>query len=166
HIVRSDFPQVPLRRLRQVRRWPPAERHGAGRTSLTITLYDVIKVRTLCAPPFPPETSVDRPMNIEVAREQMIEQQVRAWDVFDERVLAVMREIRREQFAPARYQDVAFADSPIPLSHGQSMLPAKIQGRILQALAPGAADVVLEIGAGNGYLSACLGRLAARVRSF
>jgi protein-L-isoaspartate(D-aspartate) O-methyltransferase len=104
-------------------------------------------------------------MNIEVAREQMIEQQVHAWDVFDERVLAVMREIRREQFAPARYQDVAFADSPIPLAHGQAMLPAKIQGRILQALTLGAADVVLEVGAGNGYLSACLGRLAARVRS-
>jgi protein-L-isoaspartate(D-aspartate) O-methyltransferase len=104
-------------------------------------------------------------MNIEVAREQMIEQQVHAWDVFDERVLAVMREVRREQFAPPRYRDVAFADSPIPLPHGQAMLPAKIQGRILQALMLNPADLVLEVGAGNGYLSACLGRLSARVRS-
>jgi protein-L-isoaspartate(D-aspartate) O-methyltransferase len=104
-------------------------------------------------------------MNIEVAREQMIEQQVHAWDVFDERVLAVMREIRREQFAPPRYREVAFADSAIPLAHGQSMLPAKIHGRILQALLLNPADVVLEVGAGNGYLGACLGRLTARVRS-
>lgn len=104
-------------------------------------------------------------MNIELAREQMIEQQVHAWDVFDERVLATMRQVRREQFAPAPYAEVAFADASIPLPQGQQMLPAKIQGRILQALAPNPADVALEIGAGSGYLSACLGRLAARVRS-
>jgi protein-L-isoaspartate(D-aspartate) O-methyltransferase len=104
-------------------------------------------------------------MNVEVAREQMIEQQVRAWDVFDERVLEVMWEIPREQFAPAPYRELAFADAPIPLPHGQWMLPAKVQGRILQSLAIGPEDVALEVGAGNGYLSACLGRLAARVRS-
>lgn len=110
-------------------------------------------------------TATNIAMNIERAREQMIEQQVRAWDVLDERVLQAMREIRREQFAPERYRDVAFADSPIPLPHGQWMLPASIHGRILQALAIGAEDMVLEIGAGTGYLSACLGKLAARVRS-
>jgi protein-L-isoaspartate(D-aspartate) O-methyltransferase len=104
-------------------------------------------------------------MNIEAAREQMIEQQVRAWDVLDERVLNAMRQIRREQFAPALYREVAFADSAIPLPHGQSMLPAKIHGRILQALEVDADDLALEVGAGTGYLSACLGRLAARVRS-
>jgi protein-L-isoaspartate(D-aspartate) O-methyltransferase len=104
-------------------------------------------------------------MNIELAREQMIEQQVHAWDVFDERVLTTMRQVRREQFAPAPYDTVAFADAAIPLPHGQSMLPAKIHGRILQALAPTPSDIALEIGAGSGYLSACLGRLSARVRS-
>lgn len=104
-------------------------------------------------------------MNIELAREQMIEQQVHAWDVFDERVLTTMREVRREQFAPSPYDTVAFADAGIPLPHGQTMLPAKIQGRILQALAPTPSDIALEVGAGSGYLSACLGRLAARVRS-
>lgn len=104
-------------------------------------------------------------MNIELAREQMIEQQVHAWDVFDERVLTTMRQIRREQFAPTQYGAVAFADAPIPLPQGQSMLPAKIQGRILQALAPTPSDVALEVGAGSGYLSACLGRLSARVRA-
>lgn len=104
-------------------------------------------------------------MNIEFAREQMVERQVRAWEVFDERVLTTMREVRREQFAPAPYNSVAFADTSIPLPQGQSMLPANIQGRILQALAPEPSDIALEIGAGSGYLSACLGRLSARVRS-
>ena len=104
-------------------------------------------------------------MNIETAREQMVEQQVHAWDVFDERVLATMRRVRREDFAPAPFGDVAFADASIPLPHGQSMLPAKIHGRILQALATTPADIALEIGTGSGYLSACLGQLAARVRT-
>jgi protein-L-isoaspartate(D-aspartate) O-methyltransferase len=104
-------------------------------------------------------------MNIEAVREQMIEQQVRTWDVFDERVLDVMGRMRRELFVPAPYREVAYADAPIPLSHGQSMLPGKIHGRILQALAIEAEDVALEVGTGSGYLSACLGQLASRVRS-
>jgi protein-L-isoaspartate(D-aspartate) O-methyltransferase len=104
-------------------------------------------------------------MNIEAARQQMIEQQVRAWDVFDDRVLAVMRELSRERFTPPRFRDVAYADSPIPLAHGQRMLPASVHGRILQALAITPADLALEIGSGAGYLTACLGRLASRVRS-
>ena len=104
-------------------------------------------------------------MNIELARQQMIEQQVHAWDVFDERVLTTMRQVRREQFAPSPYDAVAFADAVIPLPRSQVMLPAKIQGRILQALAPNPSDIALEVGAGSGYLSACLGRLSARVRS-
>lgn len=104
-------------------------------------------------------------MNIELARDQMIEHQVHAWEVFDERVLNAMRQMPREQFASPAYQGVAFADAPIPLPHGQIMLPANIQGRILQALLPTPSDIALEVGAGSGYLSACLGRLAARVRS-
>ncbi|MET0533034.1 MAG: rRNA adenine N-6-methyltransferase family protein, partial [Steroidobacter sp.] len=104
-------------------------------------------------------------MNIELAREQMVEQQVHAWEVFDERVLTTMREVRREQFAPASLREVAFADASIPLPPGQMMLPAKLHGRILQALSVNPADIALEIGAGSGFLSACLGMLAARVRS-
>lgn len=104
-------------------------------------------------------------MNIELAREQMIGQQVNTWEVFDDRVLQVMREVPRERFVPQAWQGVAFADAPIPLPHGQSMLPPKVHGRILQALALEPADVTLEIGSGSGFLSACMGKLAARVRS-
>jgi protein-L-isoaspartate(D-aspartate) O-methyltransferase len=104
-------------------------------------------------------------MNIEAAREQMIEQQVHAWDVFDERVLTTMRQVLRELFTPGRFRNLAFADAEIPLQHGQSMLPPKVHGRILQALAIEPADVALEVGAGSGYLTACMGKLASRVRS-
>jgi protein-L-isoaspartate(D-aspartate) O-methyltransferase len=104
-------------------------------------------------------------MNVDAAREQMIEQQVRAWDVFDEDVLNAMREVRREDFATKEFHRLAFADSSIPLPHGQTMLPASIHGRILQALAVTPNDIVLEVGSGSGYLSACLGRLSSRVRS-
>jgi protein-L-isoaspartate(D-aspartate) O-methyltransferase len=96
-------------------------------------------------------------MNLQAAREQMVEQQVRAWDVLDERVLQTMLQVRREEFAPLRYRDVAFADAAIPLAHGQTMLA--------EALAVGEGDVALEVGSGSGYLSACLGKLASRVRS-
>lgn len=104
-------------------------------------------------------------MNIEAVREQMVEQQVRAGEVLDERVLHVMRAIPREVFTPEAYRHVAHVDAPIPLSHGQTMLPPIIHGRILQALAPQGDEVALLVGSGTGYLAACLGRLAARVRA-
>jgi protein-L-isoaspartate(D-aspartate) O-methyltransferase len=104
-------------------------------------------------------------MNIEAARERMISQQINTWEVFDDRVLATMRVVPRELFTPPAWQGVAFADTTIPLQNGQSMLPPKVHGRILQALQLNPADVVLEVGTGSGYLTACMGRLAARVRS-
>jgi protein-L-isoaspartate(D-aspartate) O-methyltransferase len=104
-------------------------------------------------------------MNIEAARNQMIEQQVHTWEVFDERVLNAMRDIKRELFVPGGYRAVAFADSMIPLPQGQTLLAPKIQGRILQALELNPGDVALEVGAGSGYLTACMGRLCSRVRS-
>jgi protein-L-isoaspartate(D-aspartate) O-methyltransferase len=104
-------------------------------------------------------------MNTETLREQMIEQQVRAGDVLDDRVLEAMRDIRREVFAPEAYRQSAYADAPIPIPSGQSMLPPIVHGRILQALATESDEVALLVGSGTGYLAACLGRLASRVRA-
>ena len=104
-------------------------------------------------------------MNVELARRQMIEQQVRAWSVLDERVLGAMAQVRRELFVPDGFREVAFADTNIPLGHGQSMLTPKVEGRVLQSLELGATDQVLEVGTGSGFLSACLARLAHHVRS-
>ncbi len=104
-------------------------------------------------------------MQPEVAREQMISQQLRAWHVLDGRVLKTMAEVRREEFLPAAYRGLAFADAPTPIGHGQIMLPPKIQGRLLQALALTADEIVLDVGTGTGFLAACMARLAARVAS-
>jgi protein-L-isoaspartate(D-aspartate) O-methyltransferase len=104
-------------------------------------------------------------MHTEFARGQMITQQVRAWDVLDDRVLTAMRLVPRERFVPLPLRDLAFADAEIPLGHGQYMLAPKVVGRILQALniQPGAR--LLEIGTGSGYLSAVAAQLGATVRS-
>jgi protein-L-isoaspartate(D-aspartate) O-methyltransferase len=99
------------------------------------------------------------------AREQMIEQQVRAWDVLDARVLEVLRQVPRELFVPHGQRYRAFADAEVPLPCAQRMLRPSVAGRILQALLPQRSDSVLEIGAGSGFLSACLRAMAARVRS-
>lgn len=104
-------------------------------------------------------------MNVETARRQMIDQQVRAWEVLDDAVLEVLRSMPRERFVPEAYREVAFADMEIPLGHGQHMLPPKVDGRLMQALAPARGDEVLEIGTGSGFLAACLARLAQSVRS-
>ncbi len=104
-------------------------------------------------------------MLIETAREQMVNQQVRAWDVLDPRVLDVLRRLPREHFVPEAYREMAFADAEIPLPHHEHMLSPKIVGRILQALDLTATDSVLEIGTGSGFLTAALAMQAARVRS-
>ena len=104
-------------------------------------------------------------LDLVAARRQMIEQQVRAWEVLDLGVLSVMERVPREEFAPAPYRELAFADLCVPLGHGQSMLAPSLEGRILQALAVQADDRVLEVGTGSGYFAACLGGLARSVRS-
>lgn len=104
-------------------------------------------------------------MDIETARQHMLGQQIRAWDVLDERVLETLRETPREHFVPAAFRELAFADMEIPLGHGQVMMAPKIEGRLLQALALEPTDRVLEVGTGSGYLTACLARLADRVQS-
>jgi protein-L-isoaspartate(D-aspartate) O-methyltransferase len=99
------------------------------------------------------------------AREQMVEQQVRAWEVLDGRILGVLREVPRERFVPGAWRELAFADCDIPLPCGKRMLRPMLVGRILQALQVRAGERVLEIGTGSGYVSACLARLGGRVRS-
>jgi len=98
-------------------------------------------------------------------REQMIEQQVRAWDVLDERVLDVMRGVPRELFVPASERFRAYADAEVPLSHGQHMLRPSVVGRLLQALLPQPHEEVLQVGAGTGFVTACLRGMAGRVRA-
>jgi protein-L-isoaspartate(D-aspartate) O-methyltransferase len=104
-------------------------------------------------------------MNFEQARFAMIEQQVRPWDVLDPRVLSAMKAVRREDFVADAHRQLAFADLPLPLAHGESMLKPVLEGRLLQALALEPGDEVLEIGTGSGYLTACMARLARAVTS-
>ena len=104
-------------------------------------------------------------LDVRIARRQMIEQQVRAWEVLDLKVLEAMERVPREEFTPPPYRELAFADMNVPLGHGQSMLAPKLEGRMLQALALRPDDTVLEVGTGSGYFAACLGALARSVRS-
>ena len=104
-------------------------------------------------------------IDIASARRQMIEQQVRAWEVLDLRVLETMERVPREEFAPPAYRELAFADLSVPLGHGQSMLAPKLEGRILQSLEVQADDRALDVGTGSGFFAACLGGLARSVRS-
>ena len=101
----------------------------------------------------------------EAARRQMIEQQVRTWDVLDPRVLETLAAVPREHFVPEAYRGVAFADTSIPIGHGEFMLPPKIEGRILQALDLTRGDRVLEIGTGSGFFAACLEYLCGDLES-
>jgi protein-L-isoaspartate(D-aspartate) O-methyltransferase len=101
----------------------------------------------------------------EAARRQMIDQQVRTWDVLDARVLETLAAVPREKFVPEAYRGVAFADTPIPIGHGQFMLPPALEGRMLQALAPARGERVLEIGTGSGFFAACLAQLTGSVDS-
>jgi protein-L-isoaspartate(D-aspartate) O-methyltransferase len=105
-------------------------------------------------------------MNIEQARFNMIEQQIRPWDVLDTKVLALLATMRREQFVPSAMQALAFADTELPLGHGQTMLSPKLEARLLQAATPSASDTVLEIGTGSGYMAALLAQTAALVVTY
>jgi protein-L-isoaspartate(D-aspartate) O-methyltransferase len=104
-------------------------------------------------------------LNMTEARALMIEQQLRAGAVLDDRVLATVADVPRENFVPDAYRGVAFADDAIPLASGQSMMTPLQEGLLLQALGIQPTDHVLEIGTGSGYLTACLGRLATHVTS-
>lgn len=102
-------------------------------------------------------------MNIEQARFNMIEQQIRPWNVLDQDVLDLLHVVKREQFVPAAYQNLAFADVEIPLPGGAAMLAPKFEARILQEVGVKKHETVLEIGTGSGYMAALLAHRAAKV---
>jgi protein-L-isoaspartate(D-aspartate) O-methyltransferase len=104
-------------------------------------------------------------MNFEQARQNMVENQVRTWEVLDLRVLDVLRSVRREDFVPAHYRELAFADMALPIGHGETLLKPVVEGRLLQALALEPEETVLEIGTGTGFLTACLAGLCTTVTS-
>jgi protein-L-isoaspartate(D-aspartate) O-methyltransferase len=102
-------------------------------------------------------------MNLEQARFNMIEQQIRTWEVLDQKVLDLLYVVKREDFVPYAYRQLAFADTQIPLGHGSAMLPPKLEAHALQALKVRKSDRVLEIGSGSGYMAALLAAHAAQV---
>ncbi len=104
-------------------------------------------------------------MNFEVARRNMVEQQVRTWEVLEPRVLEVLGRVPREDFVNPRYRKMAYADTSLPLDFGEKMMKPVVEGRVLQALNPQPTDQVLEIGTGSGYLAACLAELSGSVVS-
>lgn len=104
-------------------------------------------------------------IDLQRARENMIEQQIRPWEVLDPRVLAVYRDVPRDRFAPETYRALAYSDVEIPIGHGERMMKPVVEGRLLQALELTGGERVLEIGTGSGFVTACLSRLGASVLS-
>ncbi len=104
-------------------------------------------------------------MNIEQARFNMIEQQIRPWDVLDADILAMLSAVKREAFVPLAHKALAFVDTELPLSDGQYMLSPKLEARLVHDLKIQKHERVLEIGAGSGYMAALLGSRAAQVLS-
>jgi protein-L-isoaspartate(D-aspartate) O-methyltransferase len=104
-------------------------------------------------------------MNQFQARFNMVEQQIRPWDVLDVHLLDSLYEVRREDYVPQAYAHLAFADTEIPLAHGESMLSPKLEARLVQSLNLKKSDTVLHVGTGSGYVAALLGHLAGSVTS-
>lgn len=104
-------------------------------------------------------------MDVEQARFNMVEQQIRPWEVLDPAVLDLLFTVRREEFVPSAYRALAFADLEIPIGEGESMWAPKLEARALQELAPRRGETVLEIGTGSGYLTALIASLAGHVTS-
>ena len=104
-------------------------------------------------------------MNLEHARFNMVEQQIRPWEVLDRAVLDLMERAPREAFVPEQYRRLAYADTTVPIGDGEVMLPPRVEARLLQALAIGPDERVLEIGTGSGFLTWLLAQCAAHVTS-
>jgi len=103
--------------------------------------------------------------NTAIAKFNMIEQQIRPWEVLDHQVLSTLSQIDREDFVREAYKGLAYADCQIPVGDGVSMLPPTIEGRMLQALLISPEDRAMVVGSGGGYITACLAHLAQRVTS-
>jgi len=108
---------------------------------------------------------MDPQLDFERARFNMVEQQIRPWEVLDQQVLDLLFRVKREDFVPAQYRALAFADLEIPIGHGETMLAPKIEARMLQELALQPEDSVLEVGTGSGYMTALLASLGKHVYS-
>ena len=104
-------------------------------------------------------------LDVERARFNMVEQQIRTWEVLDPRVLDLLHRVRREEYVPAQHRALAFADLEIPIGHGEKMLAPKMEARMLQELALREGDRVLEVGTGTGYMTALLASLSQHVTS-
>lgn len=104
-------------------------------------------------------------MDLEQARFNMIEQQIRPWDVLDETILSLLARVKREDYVPEAYSAMAFMDIEIPLGHGETMLSPKVEARLVQELKLKSSDKVLEVGTGSGHMTALLASLAKHVHS-
>ena len=117
----------------------------------------------------PPTTVMNIPIPVERARFNMVEQQIRPWEVLDQEVLDLLFMVRREEFVPAQYRSLAFVDMEIPLADhaaaGEKMLPPRLEARMLQALAVRRGDRILEVGTGSGYMTALLAKRGGHVHS-
>lgn len=104
-------------------------------------------------------------LDFEHARFNMVEQQIRTWDVLDQQVLDLLLRLHREDYVPEQYRALAFADMEIPLGHGEKMLQPKLEARMLQELDIVSSDRILEVGTGSGYMTALLASLGSHVYS-
>ena len=108
---------------------------------------------------------MDPQLDVERARFNMVEQQIRPWEVLDQRVLDLLLELKREEFVPPQYRSLAFVDMEIPIGHGEKMLAPRMEARIAQELVLNPGDRILEVGTGSGYMTALLARLGGQVYS-
>ena len=108
---------------------------------------------------------MDPQLDVERARFNMVEQQIRPWEVLDQRVLDLLTEMKREDFVPPQHRSLAFVDMEVPIGHGEKMLAPKMEARMLQELVLNITDRVLEVGTGSGYMTALLARFGGHVYS-
>src|SRR5688572_336806 len=108
---------------------------------------------------------MDPQLDVERARFNMVEQQIRPWEVLDQRVLDLLFELKREDFVPPQYRSLAFVDMEIPIGHGEKTLAPRMEARMLQELVLNPSDRILEVGTGSGYMTALLARFGGQVYS-